>query len=67
MGVITESERLSFHSKCNQGHQSVLRWQISDNVPFQSSFEGCIEKYYRTEERGPAGSVESALVSTASG
>ncbi len=36
----------------NQGHQSVLRWQISDNVPFQSSFEGCIEKYYRTEERG---------------
>jgi hypothetical protein len=36
----------------NRGHQSVLRWQIADNVPFQESFEGCIEKYYRTEERG---------------
>jgi hypothetical protein len=36
----------------NKGHQSVLRWHIADNVPFQESFEGCIEKYYRTEERG---------------
>ena len=36
----------------NKGHQSVLRWQISDNVPFQTSFEGTIEKYYRTEEKG---------------
>jgi len=36
----------------NQGHQSVLRWQIADNVPFQTSFEGCIEKYRRTEEWG---------------
>jgi hypothetical protein len=36
----------------NKGHQSVLRWQIADNVPFQTSFEGCIEKYYRTEEKG---------------
>jgi hypothetical protein len=24
----------------------VNRWHISDNVPFQTSFEGCIEKYY---------------------
>ena len=30
----------------NKGNQSVLRWQIADNVPFQSSFEGCIERYY---------------------
>lgn len=30
----------------NRGHQSVLRWHITDNVPFQTSFEGCIEKYY---------------------
>lgn len=30
----------------NRGHQSVLRWHIADNVPFQKSFEGCIEKYY---------------------
>jgi hypothetical protein len=30
----------------NKGHQSVLRWHVPDNVPFQTSFEGCIEKYY---------------------
>ncbi len=30
----------------NAGHQSVLRWHIVDNVPFQKSFEGCIEKYF---------------------
>ena len=36
----------------NQGHQSILRWQIADNVPFHTSFEGCIEKYHRTEEWG---------------
>ena len=28
----------------NRGHQSLLRWHIADNVPFQTSFEGCIEK-----------------------
>jgi hypothetical protein len=33
----------------NRGHVSVNRWQISDNVPFQKSFEGCIEKYYNNE------------------
>lgn len=27
-------------------HASNNRWHISDNVPFQKSFEGCIEKYY---------------------
>lgn len=36
----------------NRGHQSVLRWHVADNVPFQKSFEGTIEKYYRTEEKG---------------
>ncbi len=30
----------------NRGHVSVNRWHITDNVPFQQSFEGCIEKYY---------------------
>jgi len=30
----------------NRGHQSLLRWHIADNVPFQKSFEGCIEKYF---------------------
>ena len=33
----------------NRGHVSVNRWQIADNVPFQKSFEGCIEKYYKNE------------------
>jgi hypothetical protein len=30
----------------NAGHICVNRWHINDNVPFQKSFEGCIEKYY---------------------
>jgi hypothetical protein len=30
----------------NRGHQSVLRWHLGDAVPFQKSFEACIEKYY---------------------
>ncbi len=33
----------------NQGHQSLLRWHIVDDVPFENSFEGCIEKYYKNE------------------
>jgi hypothetical protein len=33
----------------NRGHVSVNRWHIADNVPFQKSFEGCIEKYYKNE------------------
>jgi len=36
----------------NKGHQSVFRWQLVDNVPFHTSFDGYIEKYFRTEERG---------------
>jgi hypothetical protein len=36
-------------TQMNRGHQSVLRWHIVDNVPFQKSFEGCIEKYYKNE------------------
>lgn len=36
----------------NKGHQSVLRWHVADNVPFATSFEACIEKYYKDEERG---------------
>jgi len=35
----------------NRGHQSVLRWHGPDNVPFQKSFEGCIEKYFG-QDRG---------------
>jgi hypothetical protein len=30
----------------NRGHISVNRWHIADNVPFQTSFEAAIEKYY---------------------
>jgi len=30
----------------NKGHVSVNRWHITDNVPFQKQFEGCIEKYF---------------------
>jgi hypothetical protein len=30
----------------NKGHVSVNRWHISDNLPFHTSFEGYIEKYY---------------------
>jgi hypothetical protein len=29
-----------------KGNRSLNRFQITDNIPFQSSFEGCIEKYY---------------------
>jgi len=32
--------------KNNKGHVSVNRWHITDNIPFQKSFEGAIEKYY---------------------
>lgn len=30
----------------NAGHVSVNRWEIAESVPFQKSFEGCIEKYF---------------------
>ncbi len=30
----------------NKGHISVNRWHIADNVPFQTSFEAAIEKYF---------------------
>jgi hypothetical protein len=30
----------------NQGNISNHRWHISDNLPFQKSFDGCIEKYF---------------------
>ncbi len=43
----------AFHNQTlcedNAGHISVNRWQIADNVPFQKSFEGCIEKYLPNE------------------
>jgi hypothetical protein len=41
----------AFHNQTHndggsRGHISVNRWHIPDNVPFQKSFEGCLEKYY---------------------
>lgn len=30
----------------NRGHVTVNRWHVADNVPFQNSFEGSIEKYF---------------------
>jgi hypothetical protein len=36
----------------NHGHQSVLRWEILENIPFQKSFEASIEKYYKNDEKG---------------
>lgn len=40
----------AFHAQTiseeNAGHICVSRWQLADNIPFQKSFEGCIEKYF---------------------
>jgi hypothetical protein len=30
----------------NRGHVAVNRWHIADNIPFQSSLEAAIEKYF---------------------
>ena len=34
----------------NCGHVDVMRWFIGDSVPFHSSFEGCIEKYFPNDK-----------------
>ena len=43
----------AFHSQAvnenNRGHVSVNRWHIADDIPFQTSFEGNIEKYFPNE------------------
>jgi hypothetical protein len=33
----------------NFGHVCVNRWHIADNVPFQTSFDAAIEKYFKNE------------------
>jgi hypothetical protein len=33
-------------SKDNTGNTNLHRWQLADNVPFQKSFDGGIEKYF---------------------
>lgn len=40
----------TFNSGNNLGHISVNRWQVVDNVPFQKSFEGAIEKYFSSRQ-----------------
>ncbi len=51
-GLFQQAYHAQTMTSGNRGHQSVLRWHVLDNIPFQDSFEGCIEKYYRTEEMG---------------
>ena len=36
----------TYNQASNAGNVSVNRWHITDNVPFQKSFEADIEKYY---------------------
>lgn len=43
----------AFHSQSidndNMGYQAVNRWQVIDNIPFQKSFEGYLEKYFAND------------------
>ena len=43
----------AFHSQSldndNMGYQPMNRWHIIDNIPFQESFEGYLEKYFPNE------------------
>ncbi|WP_187328732.1 glycoside hydrolase family 172 protein [Echinicola rosea] len=45
----TEFEQ-AFHSQSmdndNMGYQPMNRWHITDNIPFQQSFQGYLEKYF---------------------
>jgi hypothetical protein len=34
------------HTEDNMGYQSMNRWQVIDNIPFQRSFNGYLEKYF---------------------
>jgi hypothetical protein len=45
-GLFQEAYHGQTKTDNNAGNQSLHRWQIVDNVPFQKSFEGVIEKYY---------------------
>lgn len=45
-GLFQEPSHGQSMTENNAGHQSVHRWHITDNIPFQKSFEGSIEKYY---------------------
>ena len=46
-GLFTHAYHNQTHNDGDsKGHISVNRWHISDNVPFEKSFEGDIEKYF---------------------
>ena len=36
----------TFNDGNNKGHVSVNRWHVADQIPFQKSFDGYLEKYY---------------------
>jgi len=57
-GYAWSSDRLfdrPFHGQTvnqhNRGQISDYRWHIADSVPFQKSFDGCIEKYFGPKTR----------------
>ena len=45
-GLFTRAYHNQTISMGNAGHISVNRWHVNDNIPFQTSFEGYIEKYF---------------------
>jgi hypothetical protein len=45
-GLFQEAFHGQSMTEGNTGHQSLHRWEILENIPFQKSFEGIIEKYY---------------------
>ncbi|MBN2580655.1 MAG: DUF2961 domain-containing protein [Pirellulales bacterium] len=49
-GLFQEAFHGQSMTENNAGHQSVHRWQIAENIPFQQSFEGIIEKYYPNQK-----------------
>jgi hypothetical protein len=49
----------------NMGHVDDFRWHIGDSCPFQSSFEGCIEKYYPNEPARPPYSAHALYAAEA--
>ena len=48
-GLFEKAYHCQTMTEDNRGHQSVLRWHVPDAIPFQTSFESVIEKYYPNE------------------
>jgi hypothetical protein len=45
-GLFQEAFHGQSMTENNAGHQSLHRWEILENIPFQKSFNGTLEKYY---------------------